>query len=220
MPDESKSKPKFDWPGWSCVLGVLGIISVLVVPPILRQQKQADLAEAISNARSFGLALVEFDGEYKTFPNDSTAIRVMEGSDSSFDVSGTSSNRLFRQLFAGNLTQSEVSFYAKIPGTHKPDGIVTPTEALKKGEVGFSYISGLSSKDDPATPLVLTPLIPGTTTFDPEPFNGKAIVLQIDCTVKVYSIQKDGHIYRDGIDLLSQKQPIWKGKAPDIRYPE
>jgi hypothetical protein len=98
--------------------------------------------------------------------------------------------------------------------------VVTPGEALKKGEVGFSYITGLSFKDDPLTPIVLTPLIPGTTKFDPKPFNGKAIVLHIDNSVRTYDINKDGHVYDKGIDILSAKHPIWKGKAPDIRYPE
>ena len=39
-------------------------------------------------------------------------------------------------------------------------------------------------------------------------------------SVRTYEIQKDGHIYEKGIDLLSPKHPVWKGKAPDIRYPE
>ena len=37
-------------------------------------------------------------------------------------------------------------------------------------------------------------------------------------------LERETHIgaapYQRGVDLLSQKQPIWKGKAPDIRYPE
>ena len=72
----------------------------------------------------------------------------------------------------------------------------------------------------PAHPLVLTPLIPGTTNFDPKPFDGKAIILHIDNSVRTYDIHKDGHVYDKGINLLSPKHPVWKGKSPDIRYPE
>jgi hypothetical protein len=95
-----------------------------------------------------------------------------------------------------------------------------PWPSIGIGRGRFSYVSGLSTKDDPTTPIVLTPLISGTTKFDPKPFKGKAVVLKIDKSVEVYENQKDGHIYRDGIDLLSPKHPVWKGKAPDIRYPE
>lgn len=64
-------------------------------------------------------------------------------------------------------------------------------------------------------------MISGTTKFDPENFRGYAVVLRTDNSVRSYKIEKDGHIYDDkGIDLLSPKHPIWKGKKPDIRYPE
>lgn len=70
------------------------------------------------------------------------------------------------------------------------------------------------------TPIVLTPLIPGTTKFDPEPFKGKAIKLRINQSALTYDIHKDGHVYDKDIDILSAKHPVWNGKAPDIRYPE
>ncbi|MFK7850431.1 MAG: hypothetical protein AB8D78_05575, partial [Akkermansiaceae bacterium] len=186
---------------------------------ILSQRAKADTTEACSNARSFGLALFEFETEYGSFPNDATAKAIKQFPSTPHNLSGSSSNAAFRQLIAAGVTQSE-HFYARIPGTTKPDFNITPGEALKKGEIGFSYISGLSSKDDPATPIVLTPLIPGTTTFDPKPFRGFAVILHIDNSVRTYDIANDGHIYDKGINLLSPKHPVWKGKTPDIRYPE
>jgi hypothetical protein len=33
-------------------------------------------------------------------------------------------------------------------------------------------------------------------------------------------IGKNGQVLHDGIDILSIENPIWDGKAPDIRYPE
>jgi len=210
-------KPVFNG---AIIASILFVIALLLAPMTLRNRKKSDQTEATSNARQIGLAVFEFDSEYGMFPSASTRPLVEKDHGTSIDLSGTSSNALFRQLFAANITQAEAMFYAKSTGVRKSDGIITPGEALKKHEVGFAYISGLSSKDDPATPLVLTPLIPGTTKFDPKPFKGFAVILQIDNSVRSYKIEKDGHIYRDGINLLSPKHPIWKGKAPDIRYPE
>jgi len=174
-----------------------------------------------NNARQIGLALFEFETEYGSFPNDSTAAAVKKDHPThGLDLTGTSSNAAFRQLFAADMTSSERMFFAKIPASIRPDDLITPREALKKGEVGFSYISGLSSADGPLTPIVLTPLIPGTTKFDPKPFKGRAIVLFIDNSVRSFDIEDDGHIYDKGLDLLSPKHPVWKGKKPDIRYPE
>ncbi len=128
---------------------------------------------------------------------------------------------MFRQLFAaGTSPNPNRCSTPDSKATTRPDGVITPGDILEPGECGFSYITGLSSRDDPATPIALTPLIPGTTTFDPKPFDGKAVVLHIDNSVRTYDIAKDGHIYDKGIDLLSPKHPVWKGKAPDIRYPE
>jgi len=200
------------------------IILLLVGPRVLRHgHRRADQTEAISNARQIGLALLEFDTEYGAYPSAATIPLVSKSHPShGYHLSGKSSNAHFRQLLAVEFTYSEQMFYARVPGIIKPDGIITPGEALKKGEVGFSYIAGLTSIGaDPLTPLVLTPLIPGTTKFDPKPFKGKAVILHIDNSVRTYDIAKDCHIYDStGINLLSSAHPIWKGKTPDIRYPE
>jgi hypothetical protein len=218
--EPKKSKSKFDWLAWSCVAGVLALIALLATPPILRTNRIIVLQDAKMNARQIGLALHEFENKYGTFPNDQTKFEFDKSYVHKVYVGGTSSNALFRQLIASGIASEQI-FHARIPGLIRPDGIITPGEVLKKGEVAFSYISGLSSKDDPFTPIVLTPLIPGTTKFDPKHFKGKAVVLHIDNSVRSYDINKDGHIYDDkGINLLSPKNPIWKGKAPDIRYPE
>jgi hypothetical protein len=207
------------------ILILLGSVAAIFIWQDVKMRQRAawhEHKETVNNARQLGLLFLEFDNDFGSFPNHTTAALVTKNHPShGYDLSGNSSNALFRQFFAVGYTRSEPMFYAKITGTTKPDGITTPGEALKKGEIGFSYISGLSSKDDPLTPIVLTPLIPGTTKFDPKPFDGKAIILHIDNSVRTYDIAKDGHIYdAKGINLLSPKNPIWKGKAPDIRYPE
>lgn len=223
-PELLNRQPKWFKPVLYACIGAsiaFAIILILVSPAFMRGgHRHSDQTEATSNARQIGLALFEFETEYGAFPNDSSVALVEKEFGTSIDLSGTSSNAIFRQLFAAEMTQSEQMFYAKTKDSRKPDGVITPGNILEPGECGFSYISGLSSKDVPATPIVLTPLIPGTTKFDPKPLRGKAVVLFIDNSARSYDIDKDGHIYDKGIDLLSPKHPVWKGKAPDIRYPE
>jgi len=220
MPGESKSKSLEIGLGIFILLGLIASFFIWQDARMRRHGRGHDQSEATSNARQIGLALFEFETEYGAFPNTATIPLVETENGTSINLSGNSSNALFRQIFAANIARSEQMFYAKISKRPYGDGVISSGEALKIGENAFSYISGLSTKDGPATPLVLTPLIAGTTKFDPKPFDGKAIVLHIDNSVRTYKIHKDGHIYRDGIDLLSPKHPIWKGKAPDIRYPE
>jgi len=204
------------------VASILFVLGGFVILPSLTggRHRHHDQTEATSNARQIGLALFEFDTEYGTFPSPATRGAVEKDFGTAISLSGASSNALFRQLFAVGFTQSEHMFYAKIKGWKKPDGDITPGNILEPGSCGFSYITGLSTKDDPSTPVALTPLIQGTTKFDAKALEGKAIVLRVDNSVTSYKIQKDGHIYDKGVDLLSPKHPIWKGKAPDIRYPE
>ena len=199
----------------------IAFMAAIIIPLIMAQKLSGRKSETINNAKQIGLALSEFDDEFKKYPSPSSASEVKEANpDQQFDLTGNSSNAIFRQLFAAEIAESEEMFYAENKNTIKPDGHISLGEALKKGEVGFSYISGLSSKNNPLTPIVVTPLISGTTKFDPEPFDGKAIVLRIDNTITTYSINKDGHIYDKGIDILSPKHPFWGGKAPLIHYPE
>lgn len=205
-----------------CIIAsVLFVIGLVSAPVTLRARKKTDQTEATSNARQVGLALFEFELEYGAFPNDTTAPIVTEMYPGhGHKITGNTSNASFRQLIAAEITQSEQMFYANVKGVKRPDGVITPGKALEKGEIGFTYIAGLSTEDDPSTPIVLTPLIPGTTKFDPKPHKGRAIILHIDNSVRSYQIHKDGHVYEKGINLLSPKHPVWNGRTPDIRYPE
>jgi hypothetical protein len=225
-PDLLNRQPKWFKPVFkgfivASVLFVIALVALLSTPWMIRGNHHgADLTEALSNARQLGLALLEFESDYGAYPNESTKAAVEKDHGTAIDLTGSSSNALFRQLFATEMTGSENSFYAKTKGSKKPDGDISPSHLLEPGECGFSYIAGVSITGGAKTPLVLTPLIPGTTKFDHKPFDGRAIVLFTDNSVRSFAIENDGHIYDKGIDLLSPKHPVWKGKAPDIRYPE
>ena len=176
-PELLNRQPKWFKPVLYLCIGasvLFAIVLLLVAPPMMRTTNRGYQAEAINNARQIGLALLEFEMDYG-YPNGTTVAAVTKRFPAhGFDLTGSSSNALFRQLFAAELTYSELMFYAKTKDCKKPDGIITRGEALKRNEIGFSYIAGLTSTGaDPLTPIVLTPLIPGTTKFDPKPFDGK-----------------------------------------------
>ena len=223
MDTKPKKTKRFNYKRSIIILMITVAVVILVSPMFMgRTCHGHDKGETINNAKQIGIALFCFQDELGSYPNESTVAMVNESyPDHGYDLTGTSSNALFRQLMATGITESEHMFFARITGSVRPDGNITPGEALKKGECNFAYISGLSPTGDPARPIVLTPVIPGTKKFDPKPFEGKAIILRTDSTASTYEIHEDGHVYdKDGIDMLSPTNPIWNGKAPDIRYPE
>lgn len=220
--ESEPSRKTSDWLFWLLVIVLIASLAVIIPPMFMRNGRPAYQTEAISNLRQIGLALLDFETEYGDYPNDKTAALVTKKHPGhGHNLSGNSSNALFRQLFAAGLTQSEQMFYAKVQGTRKPDGVISPGEALEKGDVAFGYISGLSSEGNPARPIAFCPIIPGTDRFDPKPFKGKAVVLRIDNSVTSVKIDKEGHVLAGGINLLSAENPIWGDEDKiDIRYPD
>ncbi len=224
-PTEFPEKPKKAFPWFYCLLAVVIIVVLagIIAPMAVRTRcgGRSEQTQAISNARQVGLALIEFETEYGTYPSDETAKAVVaDFPDHGFDLSGKSSNALFRQLLAAQLTQSEQMFYAKVKSSKRQDGDISPGKALQSGEVGFGFVAGRTSQGNPSRPLVFCPIIPGTDRFDPKPFKGKAVILRIDNSVTSLPIDKSGHAISDGKNILSADHPIWDNKAPDIRYPE
>ncbi|WP_367871712.1 hypothetical protein [Luteolibacter sp. Populi] len=194
---------------------------VIGVPLVLRQRSNADMSEAMGNMRSVGMMLLEFDNEYGEFPNATTAADVKKATATTLTLGTWSSNQLFRQLLAGGGGKSEKPFWAKTAiSPRKPDDIFnTDATALAPGECGFAYIVGQNTFDL-ETPLLVAPLLPGKLAFDPKPFKGMAVVLQIDNSVRSYPIDKHGRVILNGLNLFDPRQPFWKGKTPDIKWPE
>ena len=223
--DTQESEPtrkSFGWPFWLFVVLLIAILAGFTQPMVRRSHRTSDQTEVVRNLRQIGLAIFEFDTEYGVYPNDTTAALVTKKHPGhGHNLSGNSSNALFRQLFAAGLTQSERMFYAKVQGTRKPNNDISPGEALKKGEVAFGYIAGLSSEGNPARPIAFCPIIPGTDRFDPKPFDGKACVLRGDGSVTSVNIDKHGHVLLGGVNMLSAENPIWGDDDKiDIRYPD
>ncbi len=202
------------------LIGFLVIVA-LFAPIVISSPKSPDRIEAMNNAKQIGIALFIFQEEYGSYPNDQTAELVRQKHPTEFNLSGTSSNALFRQLFAAKIVDNEAMFYSKSLGGSRPDNDISSGHLLEKGEVAFAYIAGLSTEGNPSRPIAFGPVIPGTSRFDPKPFDGKGIVLRIDNSVSALSINKNGEaMIGGGVSLLDPYNQLWNGKAPDIRYPE
>ena len=214
-PQPKKYKP-FGWRFWLLLIGCIVFICIFIFPSPFGDRTMATRVEARSNLKQISYALYEYQEQYGTFPNDQRALQHPSG----FNLSGSSSNAIFRQLFAADIVRNEGIFYANFPGASKPDGDISSGHLLEKGEVAFAYIAGLSIEDNPSLPIAFGPVIPGTIRFDPKPLNGKAIVLRIDGSISVLKLRPDGHAISGGESLLDLDNNLWKGKAPDIRYPE
>lgn len=189
--------------------------------PELREKKAA-ATKAIMNAKQLYLALFEFESDYGAFPSDETRKDVEKANNVKLPADDKTSNALLRQLFAAGIIEVEEPFFAAITGAKKGDDVIDKEKALAKGENAFTYIAGLSTAGNPSRPLLLCPMIPSTTKFDPKPFDGKALVLCLDGSVKMLKIEDDGRVLYQEAELLSKTHPIWKGLEGelDIRYPD
>lgn len=207
------------WFALTVVLLLAGLM-VPACPMIQKQSVAADRTKALGKVRQIGLSLFEFDAEFGSFPSEATAAIVKERNKSPLSLGAATSNQAFRQLIAYGL-KSEQPFYAKIAGSRKPDDrFQDDAHALQAGECGFAYIAGLSSRVDPGTPIIVSPLIPGTTRFDPAPFGSRALVLKADNSATAIPIDSSGRGLINGKDIFDPSQPYWKGKAPDIKWQE
>ena len=207
----------------NCIAAAIVILLVagLTAPMVIRCPKKADQTEAVNNARQIGMALFEFQEQFGQMPDAGSVVKVRQKFPTELNLGTKSSNDLFRQLLASGIAQSEPMFYAKTAGTRKPDGIITDSSALAKGECGFAYFTGTTPESNPSRPVLVTPLIPGTNRFDPKQFDGKAVVLKADCSVTSLPIVKStGCVMVNGQDLMDPTNPIWGGKPPVIALPE
>ena len=194
------------------ILILLSIPTFYIPPPAPR-------TVAMSNIRQIGLTLFAFDEEYGRFPDASTIPAVEAATGTTLYLGDSSSNQLFRQLLA-TVGTSEQIFWAKTPATRKKPDDVLGANALAPGECAYSYVAGLTSSGDPETPVVMIPMIRGTLKFDPKPFDGKAIVLNLDSSATALTIEENGDVLLNGMNLFDPRQPFWRGKAPNIKYPE
>ena len=177
---------------------------------IAEKRKKADMVAAVNNMKQLGILLLEFDNDYGAYPSDGAANRDLELK----SYQGKFSNDYLGQLLAAGYIDSEEIFYAKGGSKTKknPDNVYkTKATTLEAGECGFSYVKGLSSFDRAATPVLLAPMTGEGFKFDPKPYNGKAIVLNVDGSVVRYDIDANGDvILPNGKNLFEGgKDSVW-----------
>lgn len=208
-----------EWLLW--IGGGSAVILLLLGLFFPRRRGPHNISQAVSNARQIGLALFEFESEYGKFPDSSTVAAVRRETGTTLALPDHTSNDLFAQLIASGIAGSEHLFYAKAKFMRRPDGVFTSNATiLEHGECAFAYISGLSATSNPNTPIAFGPVIPGTATLDRKSCEGRAVILQIDNSAKIYPIPPTGKIIINGLDLLDPRQPFWHGKAPDVKWPK
>jgi hypothetical protein len=214
-----KGCAKVSWRAFALTLLAFAALGWGVYTYLRITNARVNASEAANNARQISIALGEFDDDFGRFPDTSTALAVKKKTGTPLDFKFGSSNELLCQLIE-NGRMLEKPFFVSINGTHKVDNVFLPGKALEPGECGFSYIAGLSSQSPPEAPLLITPLIPGSTRFDPKPFNGKALILRVDGAILFPELDRAGQVMIGGKDPFDPSQPFWKGEAPDIKWHE
>jgi len=206
---------------WVGGISVVFALLVASAPLWLRARTKGPQTEATSNIKQVHLALLDFAADYGRFPDASTIADVQSNTHTTLALGTSTSNDFFRQLIAADIAKDERIFWAKTPATPRPPNCILGADALKKGECSFAYVAGLSASSNSATPIVMTPMIPGTDQFDTEAFGDKAIVLRIDGSAKPETIRTDNHkVAVPGGTLFDSSLPLWHGKTPDIKWPE
>ena len=203
------------------VIVIIAALAGLTAPQVIRMKKKGDLAEATSNARQIGLALADFDSDIGGYPDGLAegtvkAIESMTGQASTRVLTGSTSNPFFRQLIEADIAKSEQPFYAKTTYTRKPDDITRGVEALKAREVGFGYImqsDGNSIGPAAGRPIVAAPLKARSTdgSMETDPYDGKAIVLFTDSSVRQLNIRKN-----DSKAIMSGKHMLESGSDDTV----
>ncbi|MDB6080037.1 MAG: hypothetical protein JWO82_3784 [Akkermansiaceae bacterium] len=204
--------------GW--IITIVLCISLVIGWTVVKRQRQAAERDwSVHSLKSLGLVLQEFAAEHGCYPDESTAPAVKTATGTDLDLSGSTSNRLFRQLIASGL-KSERPFFSKFGGSRKPDNLFeNDATALAPGECGYWYLtSDGSGQWGPEAVLAMTPLLKGSTRFDPEPLGGMAVILYQSNAARVLPIQRDGQVLSPltGKSLLDPQDPCWHGHPPVI----
>lgn len=226
-PPSEQALRSIRWRNWIWGVGLICAtitLAGLTAPMAIRCKKKSDTVEAVNNLRQLGLALFEFETFYGEFPSNNTISDLKsQNLSSTIPLGTTSSNDYFRQLLAAEVAMSEDMFYAKLKGSKKPDNDYQGNLALEFGECSFTYIHGLSTKNDPETPVAFWPVVKGQRKFDykfAKKINANAVILRIDNSVRSYPISKSGQVLINGKDIFDPTQPFWNGTPPDIKWPE
>lgn len=215
-----KSRKGFTLVELLVVIAIIVALAALATPQIFKALKRAALAEAISNARQVKIALDNFASDYNgVFPSDDTAEDVAEGL-----AGGQSSNDFLRQLHMAGIADSEVIFWVKnspVANKRPPDNKVKEgkrpqkSEILKPGDCHWAYVVDHDNTDSGTLPILLDPYTPGTSDFDEDLWEWKAIVMTLDGSVKALRMRTSDSQVLDGNKkpIMSSQASAWEGSS-------
>lgn len=221
---------------WLLLGGILLIIGgfLIMVDRLGRQRGRGhEQVAAVNNARQIGLALFEFEMEYGSFPDETTATKVRQKTGTQMHFGNSSANDYFQQLVAAEIVSSPHMFYAKTAFSKKPG---KPAELgewkLEPGTVGFGYLmngkSGFNNKEgNPGRPLACTPLaLDGKTVsneqFDVDVYGTKAVILHMDNSVICCPVSPRTRLIARGSGktlLETGPDTIWGSKEHPVIVP-
>lgn len=212
------------------MIAIIAVLAGLATPAILKAQKAAAKAQATSNAKEIGSALINFIDMYGGYPSESTKQQLI---DEGLEVvpDGNDSNSYLGQLIAAGSVDSEKIFYVKgVKGSKDGDNIwSTPEKMLSEGENGFGYV--MLEGDEPLSspgsivPIVVAPLKSGGAdpVFDEGPFNKQYIYLTPDGAVTGGKIGPNGKPISPGRGagglFGAGKDSIFGDDVPDVKAP-
>lgn len=214
------------------VIVIIAALAGLTAPMVIRQRKKADQTEAVNNARQIGLAMLDFENEYGSFPEAGLGEQINTNTGTELaPTSVTTSNDAFKQLIASGIAPSEVMFFCKTAySTKKPDDVYnTQEEMLQKGDVGYGYLmdtdNAFSSAGNPGRVLVAAPLKYGgsfdTGKFDADIYDKKAVVLKMDNSVVSLTVNAQNEAILGKKPLLtSGPDTVWNDRTPTIKNPD
>ncbi len=181
------------------VVLLVALVLEFCTPSLKKKRHVEDQMIAMNNGKYLMLTLNDFATEYGSFPDQETAKAVKERTKTTLDLDGDTANHYFRQLVAAGVAPSEDPFYARTPYSLKrPDKNRRGSMALMPGEVGFGYLMNGSKSlpgEDPNRVIAATPLLDATASgeFDPGPFDGKAVLVLLDRSVRLVDIRDADH---------------------------
>jgi prepilin-type N-terminal cleavage/methylation domain-containing protein len=223
MKTKHKMKRGFTLVELLVVIVIIAALAGLTAPQVIKMKKKGDLAESTNNARQLGLGLTQFDADVGGYPDEDSveAVEALTGETSTVSLSGNTSNDYFRQLVVSGVVDSEQPFFAKTTYTKsKPDDLMKGEQLLRGGEVGFGYIMRAPGKAIPigaGKPVAAAPLKENSSggEMETDPYDGKAIVLFADSSVKQLNIRKS-----DSKAMLLSKKHILEGGNIDSVWAE
>ena len=208
------------------VIAIIVALAAMATPAIFKALKRAAMAENVSNARQVKMFM-------EIFASDNDGVYPSEDSADFYEIAAsTTSNDLFKQLFASGSTNSEKIFWVKGSKLCDPkiaddvfslNGVFNESRCLEPGENGWAMVEDQTNTDNPARPLIFDSPPTGTgRIFDGELWDMKVVVVSIDGSARTRNLNPNFELLDgDNKELLTTASEIWGNSVTeiDIAYP-